>query len=318
MTTDRDEQQALKPCWCRTETGALSVQAHMAHGDFGCRERGRYVYCSNCWACGPTYNTDAEAITGWNRSRASIPAVEGDAKAQRRLQITLGYIKRAANRELPKLPCRVDEMTEREVAIFNVGAAAVGNLQFIARELDALPDAAASSSLPAEKLTLLQQAMVEHDDDMARLDRNTTPAEPPSNTWATIKQTCGFCRQRIEHVCTAFLKDAAPAEPVQPQSPRCPKCGYVMCQQFDSRPVNAIADIATPNGEYICYHCTPVKATGDDGETVRVLSLDELNDLCETLEMAAGDLDTEGLGDTDSCIFARKWIARLRGERVTS
>lgn len=58
---------------------------------------------------------------------------------QRRMQIALRYIKRAANRELPKLPCRVDEMTEREVAIFNVGAAAVGNLQFIARELDALP-----------------------------------------------------------------------------------------------------------------------------------------------------------------------------------
>lgn len=81
--------------------------------------------------------------------RAVIAEPRGDAQ-QRRLEIALGYIKRAANRELPKLPCRVDEMTEREVAVFNVGAAAVGNLQFIARELDALPDAAASSPTPAE------------------------------------------------------------------------------------------------------------------------------------------------------------------------
>lgn len=30
-----------------------------------------------------------------------------------------------------------------------------------------------------------------------------------AGTWATIKQTCGFCGQRVEHVCTAFLKGAA-------------------------------------------------------------------------------------------------------------
>lgn len=80
-TTDSNEQQgaALEPCWCRTSTTALSVQAHMSHGDFGCRERGRYVYCSNCWACGPTYNTDAEAIKGWNRSRP-VSAAPADRK----------------------------------------------------------------------------------------------------------------------------------------------------------------------------------------------------------------------------------------------
>lgn len=43
-------------------------------------------------------------------------------------------------------------------------------------------------------------------------------------------------------------------------APKCGKCGYMMCQQFDSRPINAIADIATPNGKYICYHCEPTKA----------------------------------------------------------
>lgn len=88
-------------------------------------------------------------ITDLLDTRAAVTGPRGDVE-RRRLQIALRYIKRAANRELPKLPCRVDEMTEREVAIFNVGAAAVGNLQFIARELDALPDAATSSPAPAE------------------------------------------------------------------------------------------------------------------------------------------------------------------------
>lgn len=50
-------------------------------------------------------------------------------------------------------------------------------------------------------------------------------------------------------------------------------------------------------------------------ENQQIFSSDDVHDLCETLEMAAGDLDTEGLGDTDSCLFARKWAARLRGER---
>lgn len=45
-------------------------------------------------------------------------------------------------------------------------------------------------------------------------------------------------------------------------SPRCPKCNYVMCQQFDYQPVNGLAEIATPNGQYVCYYCsdTPPKA----------------------------------------------------------
>lgn len=46
-------------------------------------------------------------------------------------------------------------------------------------------------------------------------------------------------------------EDTAPAT-----SLRCPKCGYVMCQQFNSRPVNALAEIATPNGQYVCYYCS--------------------------------------------------------------
>lgn len=52
----------------------------------------------------------------------------------------------------------------------------------------------------------------------------------------------------------------ATARPELSAAPKCGKCGYVMCQQFDSRPVNAIADVATPNGKDICYHREPTKA----------------------------------------------------------
>jgi len=81
MTTDSPQaQQApdLKPCWCRSETQWLRVKAHMDHGEFGCKQRGLYVYCPNCWACGPTYNTDTEAREGWNRMRADLPRAAAD------------------------------------------------------------------------------------------------------------------------------------------------------------------------------------------------------------------------------------------------
>jgi len=76
MTTEPQAQPLeLKPCWCRSDTQYLRVKAHMDHGEFGCKERGLYVYCPNCWACGPTYNTDTEARDGWNRMRADLPRV---------------------------------------------------------------------------------------------------------------------------------------------------------------------------------------------------------------------------------------------------
>jgi hypothetical protein len=80
--TQPQQQDApeLKPCWCRDSVEYLRVKAHMDHGEFGCRERGRYVYCPNCWACGPTYNTDAEAVEGWNKMRAAdLPRATADA-----------------------------------------------------------------------------------------------------------------------------------------------------------------------------------------------------------------------------------------------
>jgi hypothetical protein len=39
------------------------------------------------------------------------------------------------------------------------------------------------------------------------------------------------------------------------KSPRCPKCGFVMCEQFDTQRINERAELATPNGTYICYGC---------------------------------------------------------------
>lgn len=77
--SETEQAVTLEPCWCRSKTDSLSVRANMDHGDFACRERGRYVFCSNCWTHGPTYNTEAEAIKGWNRSRASVAAPQEDA-----------------------------------------------------------------------------------------------------------------------------------------------------------------------------------------------------------------------------------------------
>ena len=39
------------------------------------------------------------------------------------------------------------------------------------------------------------------------------------------------------------------------ESPKCPKCGFVMCEQFDEKPVTPLASVVVPNGTYICYHC---------------------------------------------------------------
>jgi len=49
------------------------------------------------------------------------------------------------------------------------------------------------------------------------------------------------------------------SESPRPALPRCPKCKFVMCEQFDTQRINDHADLATPNGTYICYTCTPPK-----------------------------------------------------------
>lgn len=58
-----------------------------------------------------------------------------------------------------------------------------------------------------------------------------TPAEG-SDTWATIKQPCGFCGQQVEHVCTAFLKDAATTSPETPDDDDLPVC--LKCKHFEN------------------------------------------------------------------------------------
>lgn len=55
------------------------------------------------------------------------------------------------------------------------------------------------------------------------------------------------------------LSSPAPVTPPeQNPDPRCPTCGFTMCQQFDERPLTALASTATPNGNYRCYHCSGV------------------------------------------------------------
>lgn len=51
----------------------------------------------------------------------------------------------------------------------------------------------------------------------------------------------------------ATVTDESP-RPAQ-ASPRCPKCGFVMCEQFDTQRINERAELATPNGTYVCYGC---------------------------------------------------------------
>jgi hypothetical protein len=85
----------------------------------------------NLWAV--TSSDDKDAIP-----YARVHQTDDARVGARRVNITLSYIKRAAGKKLPELPCRVDEMTERELAIFKIGAEAVGTLQFIAREIEAL------------------------------------------------------------------------------------------------------------------------------------------------------------------------------------
>jgi hypothetical protein len=40
--------------------------------------------------------------------------------------------------------------------------------------------------------------------------------------------------------------------------PRCPTCGFTMCEQADERPITTLAMLATPNGNYRCYHCSGI------------------------------------------------------------
>lgn len=42
------------------------------------------------------------------------------------------------------------------------------------------------------------------------------------------------------------------------EPPRCPVHRTIMCEQFDYLVVNDRMTLATPNGTYVCYACTPV------------------------------------------------------------
>jgi hypothetical protein len=63
----------LLPCWCRDENEWLRVEQRINHGDFACKPHGFYVYCPNCWTCGPTCSIDRDAREGWNKSRVRAP-----------------------------------------------------------------------------------------------------------------------------------------------------------------------------------------------------------------------------------------------------
>jgi len=77
-----------------------------------------------------------------------------------------------------------------------------------------------------------------------------------------------------------------------PLAPRCPKCGTVMCQQFDYQPVTPLADIATPNGNYVCYGCAPIGSEPP--------ARSELTDECGHWRAQAEEFAEHGLEDYES------------------
>lgn len=138
--TDSGVAEGLEPCWCRTKADGLSIQSHMDHGEFGCRERGRYVYCSNCWACGPTYTNDTKAITGWNSfRRASVAGPQGDANLISRTDAKAAMCYMCANPDRYK-PAQPIEGSQR---LFHFQGSDNWNAgQCFAQPLDAIPVAA--------------------------------------------------------------------------------------------------------------------------------------------------------------------------------
>lgn len=111
--------------------------------------------------------------------------------------------------------------------------------------------AAAASSLPAERFVVHEPTGVVECNDSACPLGSTIVGWPH-----TFGEGC------------MYAATVLPAAELS-AGPRCPKCGYVMCEQFDSRPVNALADIVTPNGTYICYRCTTLPAEPPPNEAHR-------------------------------------------------
>lgn len=81
--------------------------------------------------------------------------------------------------------------------------------------------------------------------------------------------TCGHSPGwHIRGGCIGYLPDSnipcacpvfMPKEP-ESGSPKCKRCGFVMCEQFDYKSTSRFATLATPNGTFRCYHCTPMTA----------------------------------------------------------
>jgi hypothetical protein len=83
--------------------------------------------CGHNWAFAP------EAIERLPTSPA-CPDCDALRAESARLRDKLATVRKAASdclAELPDLPCRVDEMTDREAAIYDLIAAPIGTLQFV-------------------------------------------------------------------------------------------------------------------------------------------------------------------------------------------
>lgn len=93
-----------------------------------------------------------------------------------------------------------------------------------------------------------------------RTDPHTHAPEPPAVGGEPYKSRLGFCSFCECPECVEELARYTSTAP-RAANERCSACGFVMCEQFNERRLNAVATLATPNGKFRCYHCTPVGAT---------------------------------------------------------
>ena len=58
--------QKLKPCpFCDSEY--VNVNRHLYMMEYGCAMGDLFVKCENCGGCGPSKDSEEEAIKAWNR-----------------------------------------------------------------------------------------------------------------------------------------------------------------------------------------------------------------------------------------------------------
>jgi hypothetical protein len=74
--------------------------------------------------------------------------------------------------------------------------------------------------------------------------------EASTKELAKRDELLGYVRGSINRVLMPAAPAAAPHLPPLPHT--CPGCGFVMCEEFDERPITPLATALVPNGKYVC------------------------------------------------------------------